>query len=216
MICRVAVRSVILAGIGITIPTYAAGQKAWSFKGACSDGDLAESDGTQTGAAIGTMSTKDYLALMKRARDSHLTLGADGFLWSRRPLNCDSVIIMQIDDYEGHTAVSFANGNPDNPILIFSGGRIGGDGPLFFSDNVYLGEGKAMRINPNGKGCHFYFADHGTFTQGWESRLTTIELRMKTESGHLISAKVRFDASQSPLIPKVFRDPATDESKKLP
>jgi hypothetical protein len=192
MIYRAAILSaILLAG---TIPAYASGQKGWSFKGTCSNANVAESDGVQVKPANGPMSTKDYLALMKRARESHLTLGPDGFLWSARQLSCDSVVIMQIDDYEGHTAVSFANGDPDNPVLIFAGGRIGGDGPLFFSDNVYLGEGKAMHINPNGKGCHFYFTDHGTFSQGWENRLTTIEcdLRMKTEAGHLISANVTF------------------------
>lgn len=45
---------------------------------------------------------------------------------------------MQMDDYKGHTVVAFSNGDPSNPILGFAGGRIGGDGPLFFSDTVYL------------------------------------------------------------------------------
>src|SRR5580704_4586373 len=83
LICRVALlRAILLAGVEFTFPAYAPGQKAWSFKGTCSDGNFAESDGVQTGAVSGTMSTKDYLALMKRARESHLTLGSDGLLWS--------------------------------------------------------------------------------------------------------------------------------------
>lgn len=60
------------------------------------------------------------------------------FLWATQPLHCDSVVLMQMDDYKGHTVVAFSNGDPSNPILGFAGGRIGGDGPLFFSDTVYL------------------------------------------------------------------------------
>jgi hypothetical protein len=92
MIYRVAIRStILLAGMGFTIPAYAAAEKAGVLKGTCSSGiltshpvnygTLSERDGVQTGAASGRMNTKDYLALMKRVRDSHMTLGVDGFLW---------------------------------------------------------------------------------------------------------------------------------------
>lgn len=219
--CRIEVLSaILLASIGFAIPAYAAGQKGWSFKGTCSNSSISESDGVQTGAGSGTMSVKDYLALMKRTRDSHLTLGADGFLWATRPLSCDSVVIMQIEDYKGHTAVSFSNGNPENPILIFAGGRIGGDGPLFFSDTVYLAKGKAMPLNSggNGQGCHFYFTDHGTFTEGWTSRLTTIEcnLKVKSETGHLTEASVTFKTSQPPPVPEVPQGVTINNPKNLP
>jgi hypothetical protein len=217
MIYRAAVLSAIL--LASTISAHAAEQKGWSFKGTCSNGNISESDGVQTGMGSGSVSTKDYFAVMKRARAAHLTLGTDGFLWSTQPLSCDSVTVKQIDDYKGHTAVSFSNGDPRNPLLIFAGSRVGGDGPLFFSDSVYLGKGKDIPINPGtGQGCHFYFDDHGSFTQGWESRLNTIEceLRLKTETGHLIQASVTFHASQPPLVPEVSHDPATSKTKELP
>jgi hypothetical protein len=118
-----------------------------------------------------------------------------------------------MDDYKGHTMVTFSSGGTNNPILGFAGGLIGGDGPLFLSDTIYLADGKAMPLNRDGSGhgCHFYFTDHGTFTQGWGSRLTAIEcdLRVKTQNGHLISADVTFDAAQTP-ISRPTRDPASD------
>lgn len=222
MIHRAAILSTILmTGMGFTLPTYAAGQKSWAFKGTCSKGNIAESDGVQTGTASGMTSTKDYSALMKRARAAHLTLGSDGFLWATHPLHCDSVALVQMDDYKGHTMVTFSNGDPNSPILGFAGGLIDGDGPLFLSDTVYLEDGKAMPLNPNpgsGQGCHFYFTDHGTFTQGWESRLTTIEcdLRVKGADGHLVNANVTFDVSRPPPVPEPSRDPATDKPQNLP
>jgi hypothetical protein len=208
---RVAILStILLAGMGFTIPAYAAAEKAGVLKGTCSSGiltshpvnygTLSESDGVQTGAASGRMNTKDYLALMKRVRDSHMTLGADGFLWSTQPLPCDHVGIGQIDD-KGRRAVIFLNGD-DNPIVGFTGGLVGGDGPILFADTIYMTDGKAMPLNPdaNAPQCHFYFTDHGTFTQGWENRLTTIECNAKVKGadGHLASVDVRFDAIQTP------------------
>jgi hypothetical protein len=200
MIFRVAVLSTILmAGMGFTIPAHA---EAWTIKGTCSKGNIAESDGVQTGVANG-MSGNDYLALMKRARVAHLTLGSDGFLWATQLVQCDSVIVWVKANSKGDTLVSFSNGDPAKPVLGFTGVPIDGDGPSFFSDSVYLGDGKpAMPLNPNGNGqsCHFYFTDHGTFTQGWQNRLTTIEcnVRVKGADGHLVNANVTFDVSQPP------------------
>ena len=161
---------------------------AQSFKGTCA-GSISESDGVNH--SPNGMNAKSFFALMKQARESHLKLGSDGFLWSTRLLNCDSVAI--VDD-KGHTAVTFSDG------VMFAGGRVNGDGPLFFSDAVNLGSGPDIHLNPNQQGCHFYFTDHGTFTQGWESRLATIEceLRMKTGAGHLISATVSFTVAATP------------------
>lgn len=193
----------LLAGIGLTPPAYAAGGQSWIFKGTCSKGSIAQSDGVQTGAASGTMNTKDYFALMKRAKVEHLTLGSDGFLWTTKPLQCDAAIVWVKANAKGDTLAAFSNGDLAKPLLGFTGVPIDGDGPLFFSDSVYLGDGEpATQLNPNGNGqsCHFYFSDHGTFTQGWEHRLTAIEcnVRVKTESGHLIDASVTFDVSQLP------------------
>jgi hypothetical protein len=217
MIYRVAILSTILmTGMGFTLPAYAAGQKSWVFKGTCSKGSIAESDGVKPD--LGPGNTR-WLAVVQRAKAAHLTLGTDGFLWSTQSLSCNSVSIVQMDDYKGHTMVTFSNGDPNHPILGFAGGRIDGDGPLFFTDTAYLADGKAMPLNPgSGQGCHFYFTDHGTFTQGWESRLTTIEcdLRVKGSDGHLVNANVTFDVSQLPPVPEPSRDPATDKPQNLP
>jgi hypothetical protein len=213
MIYRVAIlNTILLATIG-SIQAYAEGNKSSVFKGTCSTGSIAESDGVQTGAASGRMNSKDYFALMKRAKATHMKLGPDGFLWSTEPLHCDSIAIVQMDDYQGHTLVRFSNGDANNPILGFAGGRVSGDGPLFFSETVYLADGKAIPLSSGGgQGCHFYFADHGTFTQGWEKRLYAIEcdVRMKGPDGHLLTADVKFDVAQPPPPVRPSRDPATD------
>ena len=195
MIYRAAVLSIILmaAGMGFTIPAHA---EAWTVKGTCSKANIAESDGVQTGVANGT-GGKDYLALMKRARAAHLMLGSDGFLWATQLIQCDSAIVWVKANSKGDTLVSFSNGDPAKPVLGFAGGPIDGNGPVFFSNSVYLGDGKpATKLNPTGDGqsCHFYFTDHGTFTQGWENRLTTIEcnVRVKGADGHLVSVDVKF------------------------
>jgi len=215
MIYRAAILSIVLlAGMNFTIPAHAARGQSWVFKGTCSKGDIAQSDGVQTGAASGMMNTKDYFALMKRAKSAHLTLGSDGFLWTIKQLKCDSAIVWVQANAKGDTLVSFSNGDLSKPILGFTGIPIDGNGPLFFSDAVYLGDGKpATLLNPNGNGqsCHFYFSDHGTFTQGWEHRLTAIEcnVRVKMQNGYLINASATFDVVQAP-ISHPSRDPAID------
>lgn len=199
MIFRFAIVGVVV--LASAVPACAFGQKGWSFKGNCSSSAISRSDGIQTGVRSGAVDTKEYLALMKRARDSNLALGTDGFLWATQALRCDSAIVMQMDDHKGRTAVSFSSGDQANPVLIFAGDLIGGDGPLFFPDTIYLAGGKAMPIGTDGKGnaCHFYFSDHGGFTQGWEHRLTAIacELKAKSEDGHLISSRATFNITQS-------------------
>jgi hypothetical protein len=216
MIDRVGFLSTILmVGIGLNLPAYAAGQKSWLLKGTCSKGNIAESDGVKVD--LGPGNTR-WSAVVKRANAAHQTLETDGFLWSTQPLSCDLVSIVQMDDYEGHTMVTFSKGDTNHPLLGFAGGRIGGDGPLFFTDTAYLADGNAMPLNPgSGQGCHFYFTDHGTFTQGWESRITTIEcdLRVKGSDGHLVNANVKFDVSQPSPVPEHSRDPATDRPQSL-
>jgi len=200
MIYRAAIVSTIfMASLGFATPAYA---EAWTVKGTCSKANIAESDGVQTESANG-MSGKDYLALMQRARAAHLTLGSDGFLWATQPVQCDSAIVWVKANSKGDTLVSFSNGDQGKPVLGFTGLPIDGDGPLFFSDSVYLGDGKpAVPLKPNSgeQSCHFYFTDHGTFTHGWEDRLTSIEcnVRMKGADGHIVSVDVRFDRVQTP------------------
>lgn len=214
MIYRLAVLSTILmAGMRFAIPAYGAGDQAWVFKGTCSSGiltshplnygTLSESDGVQVVAS--GMSGKDYHAAMERARAAHLTLGSDGFLWATQPVQCDSALVWvkANSNSKGDTLVSFSDGDLSKPVLAFTGVPIDGDGPLFSPDSVYVGDGKpAMQLNPNGneQSCHFYFTDHGTFTQGWETRLATIDCnaRVKRADGHLISVDVRFDSTKTP------------------
>jgi hypothetical protein len=201
-------RTVVLTAILLAVTVSS---RASVLKGTCSKGDLAFSDGVPTGAVNGTMRPKDYQAMLKKQRAEHLTQDGDGFLWSKQPFQCDSASIVLMDDYKGHTMVTF--GDPNKPTIGFAGGRINGDGPWFFSDTIYLADGKAVPLNSDGSrpSCYFYFTDHGTFTQGWESHLTGIgcELRVKVADGHLISADVRFDVTQTPVV-HPSRDPATD------
>ena len=218
MIYRVAVWSALLvAGMGLAIPASAAGHKSWTIQGVCSPGSIAESDGVKPD--LGPGKTR-WLAVVQQAKAAHLKLGSDGYLWKEQPIKCDSVSLVQMDDYEGHTMVTFSNGDPNNPILGFAGGRVGGDAPLFFSDTVYLSDGKAMSLNRDGsgQGCHFFPQTVGLFTRGWENRLTTIQcdLKVKTETGRLIQANVTFTASQPPPTPKPLRDPASSKPSDLP
>lgn len=209
MIYRTAILSVTL--LTSVIRANAAAPDAYVFKGTCRSGTLtshplnygtlSESDGVNVRA--NAMNGADFAALMKRVRATHLTLGSDGFLWSTRPVSCDSALVWVKANSKAETAVSFSNGDPAKSLIGFSGVPIDGDGPIFFPDSIYLGDGKpALQLNPNGDGqsCHFYFTDHGGFTPGWENRLTVIECnaRVKLADGHLISADVRFDATQTP------------------
>jgi hypothetical protein len=214
MVYRVVIlNTILLAGVGSTIPKCAGGEEAESFKGTCSSGlltshplnygTISESDGVRVAAK--DMSGEDYLAVVKRAKAAHLTLGSDGLLWATKPVPCDSVVVWlkANSNPKGDTLISFSNGDLSKSILGFTGVPADVDGPLFLPDGVYLGDGRpALSLNPNGAGqsCHFYFADHGTFTEGWESRLITIECNAKTKraDGHIISVDVRFDTAQSP------------------
>lgn len=69
-----------------------------------------------------------------------------------KPVECSSAAIQTSGE---RVTVTFSGGQS------FSGARVGGDGPLFLS--------------PQGTACRFYFTDHGTFTEGWESRLVAVE-----------------------------------------
>jgi hypothetical protein len=239
MIYRVAFLSTILvAAIGLTIPAYAAGNKSLVYKGTCSSGSIAESDGVQTGAASGTMNTKAYLALMKRASAAHLTLCSDGFLWSTQMLNCTSVSIVQMDDYKGHRMVTFSNGNSTPPLLGVAGGLWTGDGTILSATTIYGPDGKAIPLEPgaNAPSCQFYYTNDGykakklpqgldpiTYAQlaakahaeayeSWETRITGIQcsVRVKGSDGHLLTGDVKFDVTPPPPPVRPSRDPASD------
>jgi hypothetical protein len=184
------------------------------------------------------MSTKSYFALMKRMKAAHQTLGADGFLWTTQPLHCDSVSIVQMDDYKGHRMVTFSNGDSTQPILGFAGGLMGGDGTILLAETIYGTDRKAIPLNPgaNAPRCQFYYTNDGykaeklppdldpiTHAQlaakveveaykSWETRITRIEcnVRVKGADGHLLTGDVRFDVTQPPPPVRPSRDPASD------
>ena len=84
---------------------------------------------------------------------------------------------------------------PASPLMVTA--------PYSFRTPFTLGDGKpGMKLTPNGNGqsCHFYFTDHGTFTQGWESCLSAIGSAMRERRGLMvtfISVDVRFDTAQA-------------------
>jgi hypothetical protein len=104
-------------------------------------------------------------------------------------INCDSVIIMRV---EGKTLVSFSNGDPAKPVLMFAGALnkvTGVERPFFTIEGVSWGDGNPMMRIPltqgtmgptdmAGRGCYFHFMDQGSFTAGWETRLTMVECEL--------------------------------------
>jgi hypothetical protein len=115
---------------------------------------------------------------------------------------CDSAVL-KLDYDKGGTKVilSFSNGDLTRPILGWSAHAEGSFqmvdvGSILFADTVYL-DGKEVPLNhaPNAPRCQFYFSDHGTFTSGWEHRLTAIECQMRLQfaNGDRISKEIKFD-----------------------
>jgi hypothetical protein len=108
-------------------------------------------------------------------------------------IKCNSLVVMQID---GHTVVSFSNGDPDNPVLMFSGDLLtvypdkhfdpylGPTSSAFPIDRVLWGDGNpAMSVQAGqhldklaGRGCYFHFTG-----QGWgQLSMVECELAMDT------------------------------------
>ncbi|WP_158788096.1 hypothetical protein [Granulicella sp. L46] len=93
-------------------------------------------------------------------------------------VKCDALVIAQMN---GHTVLSFSNGDPSNPVLLFSGDLITVNtslpfdpyiGPLstaFPIDRVLWGDGTpAVSVHAgehsdkfDGRGCYFHFIDKG-------------------------------------------------------
>jgi hypothetical protein len=110
-------------------------------------------------------------------------------------IKCDSLVIMQMD---GHTVASFLNGDPKNPILVFSGDllTVNADnhfdpylGPVssaFPIDRVLWGDGNpAVSVQPgehadklSGRGCYFHFTG-----QGW-SQLSLVECELIVDTAN--------------------------------
>jgi hypothetical protein len=108
-------------------------------------------------------------------------------------IKCDSLVVTQID---GHTVVSFSNGDPNNPVLIFSGDlfTVNADkhfdpylGPISSAlpiDRVLWGDGNpAVSVHAGehsdklaGRGCYFRFTG-----QGW-SQLSMVECELVTDT----------------------------------
>jgi hypothetical protein len=181
----------------LTVAVSAANaQTHQDFKGTC-NGSISESDGVLR--AQPNMPGAQFAALMKQARESHRTIGSDGFLWSQRPFNCDSADVVDVGDKGHTTAVRFSNG------FILSGGR--GDDPssTMFSVNAFnSGSGSDVPVDSQGRpGCMFMFnyAVRGPamFSSGWATNLTFISctLNFKGDDGRIVSLKVDFK-SQGP------------------
>jgi len=105
----------------------------------------------------------------------------------------DACKAIYIEKTEGKVSVAISNG------YGFAGDLVGGGAPMFFSSDILLPDGREMKPKGNGGGCHFYFTNGGgTFTQGWESRLTTVECDIKVEfEGQKIFKEFRFDVTKS-------------------
>ncbi len=108
-------------------------------------------------------------------------------------IKCDSLVVMQFD---GHTAVSFSNGDPDNPVLMFSGALLtvypdkhfdpylGPISSAFPIDHVLWGDGnRAMSVQAGdhldklaARGCYFHFTG-----QGW-GQLSRVECELVTDT----------------------------------
>jgi hypothetical protein len=184
-----------------TQPVPAAKPDAWEFKGTCSQGSIAKSDGVPAG--VDGMSGRDFQVLTKRMRAGHLTLGVDGFLWATQPVQCDSALVWINVNSKGHTMVMFQNGGLHNMTLGFLGLPVDRAwDAAFLADGVYLGEGKpgmpiSQMPHEDSPLCVVYFTDHGTFTPGWQNRLAGIQCdaTAKTATGP-IHASMTFHTNQ--------------------
>ncbi|MGB9407682.1 MAG: hypothetical protein WCA89_09100 [Terracidiphilus sp.] len=138
MINRLAILSaILLASVACTTPLFASGQKAPSstttpqaqppkitqkvtFQGSCK-GNIADSDGIPVITAL--TPPRDILALAQRLRAENPNQTLDngtGLIWKTQPLSCDSVLVVESNDYKGHTFISFLN-DPKNSFIGIEG-----------------------------------------------------------------------------------------------
>src|SRR5713101_4065634 len=132
MIYRVAILStILLAGMGFTIPAYAGVSNIQVVNGTCS---------SSSNTAEGPLGSD----LTKRQSQFY----------------CDSAAITFFDDYEGHVLIDFSQRESNHsPILGFAGrieARQPGDiGTMMQVNNVYLGTGQAVTVSEGI--CKFLF-----------------------------------------------------------
>lgn len=108
-------------------------------------------------------------------------------------IRCNALVIAQIN---GHTVVSFSNGDPNKPVLMFSGDLhnvnttppfnpyLGAVRSEFTIDHVLWGDGTpAVSVhsadhsdNPGGRGCYFHFIG-----QGW-NQLGMVECELVVDT----------------------------------
>jgi hypothetical protein len=108
-------------------------------------------------------------------------------------IKCDSLVVMQSN---GHTVVSFSNGDPDKPVLAFTGDLLtvtsnkffdpylGPIGSAFPIDRVLWGDGNpAMSVHAGehmdkleARGCYFHFTG-----QGW-GQLSRVECELAMDT----------------------------------
>jgi hypothetical protein len=234
MVYRVAVLStILLAGAACTIPLCAVGQKAHPstptpkaqlqkitpkviFQGSCK-GNVVESDGKKVITSLTHPADQLALARRLRAENPNWTL-EDGLIWKTQLLSCDSVQIIELDDYKTHTVIEFLDASK-KPVLAF-------EGPLALHDvgstyvvatNILLPDGKVfpMQAAIQGPHCEVYSSQpdfqHHSYKDGprlaaeakttWAShliRMTCGAWMTNRADGHITKVNVDFNVMPPP------------------
>jgi hypothetical protein len=228
MINRIAILSAVLmipllASAQVKLTNGNKAENEWVLKGTCK-GSIDESDGVQ----IQGKELREFVTHPPPGLTIGNVVGPGfGAIWSTQPINCDSVTLVQMDDYKGHTMLLFSNGDPTKPILGLAGKRpvivlcsakssrycVGYPaneepplfGPSLSADTIYLADGKARALGSTTyPPCKFHFSNEPDgFTKIWEPRLSTVEcdLRIEYTDGHILTVGVWFKVTQPPPAP---------------
>jgi hypothetical protein len=244
MVHRVVVLSaLLLAAAACTIPVWAAGQKAQpptttptpkaqlpkitqkvTFQGSCK-ANVIENDGKQVIPASMLPGEKFALAQRLMAENPNWTLGDGGTIWKSQLLSCNSVLIIELDDYKTHTVIQFLNGSKI-PVLAFEGPlalqQVGSTDVI--ATNILLPDGKVISVPQpaiQGPHCEIYssqpdFQQH-SYKDGprlaaeaqatWASHLMTIWCgagMTYSDNGHI--TKINVDFKVMPPPPSFYTD----------
>ncbi len=242
MVYRVVVLSTMLLA-ACTIPVCAAGQKAQpptttptpkaqlpkitrkvTLQGSCK-GNVVDSDGKPVTTALPLSAGWLALSNRLRAENPNWTLDDESVIWKAQPLSCDSVLILELDDYKTHTVIQFLNGSK-KPVLAFEGPlalqQVGSTNLV--ATNILLPDGKVISIPQpgiQGPQCEIYssqpdFQQH-SYKDGprlaaeakatWASHLMTISCgagMSESDNGHI--TKINVDFKVMPPPPSVYTD----------